>query len=111
VNEFDKVARENYPPLAAPQPAPETGEPLDNPASIAALCCLVCIGVLFLLFVLWILSKMGGGGRGFHRGGGSRSWGGGFPSGGFRFPSGGRGRSSFPRMRGGGGSGRSGRTN
>jgi hypothetical protein len=111
VNEFDKVARENYPPLTAPQQAPETGEPLDNPASIAALCCLVCIGLLFLLFVLWILSKIGGGGRGLFSGGGSRSWGGGFPSGGFRFPSGGRGRSSFPRMRGGGGSGRSGRTN
>jgi hypothetical protein len=111
VNEFDKVARENYPPLTAPQQAPETGVVLDNPASISALCCLVCIGLLFLLFVLWILSKMGGGGRGLFRGDGSRSWGGGFPSGGFRFPSGGRGRSSFPRMRGGGGSGRSGRTN
>jgi hypothetical protein len=110
VKEFDLVARENYPPLTAPQQAPETGVVLDNPASISALCCLVCIGLLFLLFVLWILSKLGGGGRGFSQGG-SRSWGGGFPSGGFRFPSGGRGRSSFPRMRGGGGSGRSGRTN
>jgi hypothetical protein len=108
VNEFDKVARENYPPLTAPQPVPQTGEALDNPVSISVLCCLVCVGLLFLLFVLWIFSKIGGGGGGLFSGGGSRSWGGGFSSGGF--PSN-RGRSSFPRMRGGSGSGRSGRTN
>jgi hypothetical protein len=110
VNEFDKVARENYAPLTAPQPTPGTGEEDFGPVSTSALCGQMCLGLLLLLFILWIFSQMGRGGGGrFYTGGGSRSWGGGgFSSGGF--PSN-RGRSSFPRMRGGGGSGRSGRTN
>ncbi len=110
VNEFDKVARENYTPLTSAQPAPETGEEDFAPMTASALCGQLCLGFLLLMFLLWFASQMGGGGgRGFYRGGGSRSWGGGgFSSGGF--PSGG-GRSSFPRLRGGGGSGRSGRTN
>jgi hypothetical protein len=110
VNEFDKVARENYPPLAAPQQAPQTGEEQSNPVSLAAFCGQMCLGLLLLLFLVWLFSQMGGGGgRGFYPRGGSSSWGGGgFSSGGFPST---RGRSSFPRMRGGSGSGRSGRTN
>jgi hypothetical protein len=110
VNEFDKVARENYPPLTAPQQAPQTGEEEPGPVSVAAFCGQMCLGLLLLLFLVWLFSQMGGGGgRGFYRGGGSRSWGGGgFSSGGFPRMRGGGG---FPRMRGGGGSGRSGRTN
>jgi hypothetical protein len=109
VNEFDKVARENYPPLTAPQPDSQTGEEDFGPVSTAAMCGQMCLGLLLLLFLVWLFSQMGGGGGRFYSGGGSRSWGGGgFSSGGF---SSNRGRSSFPRMRGGSGSGRSGRTN
>jgi hypothetical protein len=110
VNEFDKVARENYPPLSSSQSPFNGGEEDYAPESTAAICGQMCIGLLILLFLFWVFSQMGrgSGGGGFYRGGGSRSWGGGFSSGGF--PSN-RGRSSFPRMRGGGGSGRSGRTN
>lgn len=112
VNEFDKVARENYPPLTAPQQAPQTGEEEFGPVSTAALCGQMCLGLLLLLFLIWMFSQMGrgGGGRGgFYPGGGSRSWGGGgFSSGGFSSNRGGR---SSPPSRGGSGSGRSGRTN
>lgn len=110
VDEFDNVARENYGPLSSSQSPFNNSEEDYAPESTAAICGQMCIGFLILLFLLWIFSKVGrgGGGGGFYRGGGSRSWGGGFSSGGF--PSS-RGRSSFPRMRGGGGSGRSGRTN
>jgi hypothetical protein len=110
VNEFDKVARENYPPLAAPQQAPQTGEEDFVPMTASMICGQLCLGFLLLLFLGWLFSQMGGGGGRFYTGGGARSWGGGggFSSGGF--PSN-RGRSSFPRMRGGSGSGRSGRTN
>lgn len=112
VNEFDKVARENYPPLAAPQQDPQTGEEEFGPVSTAAICGQMCLGLLLLLFLMWMFSQMGrgGGGRGgFYPGAGSRSWGGGgFSSGGFSSNRGGR---SSPPSRGGSGSGRSGRTN
>lgn len=107
VNEFDKVARDNYPPLNQPAPTPEY---LDIPAGPVGIASQLCIGMFVLFFLFWIFSQIGRGGGGgmspFNPYGGSRSWGGG----GFRgFPSGG-GRSG-PRMRGGSGSGRSGRTN
>jgi hypothetical protein len=110
VNEFDKVARENYPPLTAPEPTREPFEEDFAPMSLSVLCGQLCLGFLLLLFLGWLSSQMGGGGgRGFYPRGGSSSWGGGgFSSGGFPRMRGGGG---FPRMRGGGGSGRSGRTN
>jgi len=112
VDEYDKVARDNYPPLSQPESTPEAGDQPYGPVSTSAICGQLCLGALLLLFLLWIFSQMGrgGGGRGgFYPGGGSRSWGrgGGFSSGGF---SSGGGRSS-PPSRGGSGSGRSGRTN
>ncbi len=106
VNEFDKVARDNYEPLTELAPTPETVDLPAGPIGIAAICGQLCIGIFFLFFIVWTFSQMGRGGMNFNPSG-SGSWGRG---GGFRgFPSGG-GRSS-PRMRGGSGSGRSGRTN
>lgn len=115
-NEFNTVARNNYQPLpSAAQTSVPTPEPANQPTGIVAtlaLCGQVCIGLIIFLFFIWMVSQMrGGGGGGFYRpsswGGGGSPWGGGF--GGFR-TGGGRGSSS-PRMRGGSGSGRSGRTN
>jgi hypothetical protein len=104
-NEFDKVARNNYAPLIARTPTPEIVARPSGPVATLALCGQVCLGLVMFLILLWLFSQMrGGGGIGFNPSG---SWGGG----GFRgFPSG-QGRSSTPRMRGGSGSGRSGRTN
>jgi hypothetical protein len=112
VEEYDKVARSNYVPLTSPEPTPDPFEQMPSgPVSTMAICGQLCLGALLLLFLLWIFSQMGrGGGTGFFPTGGSRPWGrggGGFSTGGF--PSS-RGRSS-PPMRGGSGSGRSGRTN
>lgn len=106
VDEFDAVARDNYAPLTYLKPTPEIVEPPSTPLGISALCGQLCLGIFLLLFLLWMMMQMGGG-SGMNFGpSSSRSWG----EGGFRgFPSGG-GRSS-PRLRGGSGSGRSGRTN
>lgn len=120
VTEFNLVARNNYEPAPSAAGTPEV---VDQPAGAAAflvLCSQVCVGLFLFLFLIWMFSQMGGGTR-YYRpdvgpwGGnpwGGSPWGGGyrgFPSGGF--PSrGGRGFSG-PRMRGGSGSGRSGRTN
>ncbi len=110
-DEFDRVARENYPPLVNPTPVPDD-EPLPaTPLGMAAFCGQMCFFFLILLFILWVFSQMGRGGMMFTPSG-PRSWGrggGGFP----RFPTGGfgRGGGGMPRMRGGSGSGRSGRTN
>jgi len=105
VDEYDKVARSNYAPLISLAPTPETTALPSGPLGISAICGQLCLGSLLLFFIIWAFSQMGRGGMNFNPPG-SRSWGGG----GFRgFPSG-RGGSS-PRMRGGSGSGRSGRTN
>ena len=103
VQEFDTVARENYPPLVYPTPIPENTNIPAGPASILAICGQLCMGLFFLFFIMWMLTQVGMGQGGFNPSG-SRYWGrgGGFSSG--------RG-SSGPRMRGGSGSGRSGRTN
>jgi hypothetical protein len=111
-NEFNTVARNNYDPLTSPPPTPKPVVPVSGPVATLALCGQVCLGLVIFLFFIWMVSQMrGGGGGGFYRpgswGGGGSPWGGGF--GGFR-TGGGRGSSS-PRMRGGSGSGRSGRTN
>ena len=119
-NEFNTVARNNYEPEPSAAVTPEVVEPT-GPAAIAALCGQFCLGLLLFVFLAWMFSQLGGGGRRYYsphsspwRGSswGGSPWGGspwrggvgGFPSGGGRsFPS--------PRMRGGSGSGRSGRTN
>lgn len=107
VDEFDKVARDNYAPLTSLEPTPETVDLPVGPLGVSAICGQLCLGIIFLLFMGWIFSQMGRGGgmTPFNPYGGSRNWGGGSRG----FPSGG-GRSS-PRSRGGSGSGRSGRTN
>lgn len=105
VDEFNTVARNNYEPQISPTPTPEAVGLPSTPLGIMAFCGQLCLGIFLFLFLMWMFSQMGGGGNRFNPPS-SGPWGGG----GFRgFPSGG-GRSS-PRMRGGSGSGRSGRTN
>ena len=105
VQEFDTVARNKYEPLISPTSIPETINlpPLPSgPLGIITICGLLCMGIFFLLFLLWVFSQMARRGISFDPSG-SGSRGAGFPFG--------RGRSSSPPMRGGGGSGRSGRGN
>jgi hypothetical protein len=119
-DEFDTVARNNYTPATSTAPTPHILDRPAGPLDAWALCGQLCLGTLMFLFLLWMFSQMGGGG-------GTRyyppdygpwagsPWGGSSSRGGFRgfpsrgFPSG--GGISSPRMRGGSGSGRSGRTN
>jgi len=125
-NEFNTVARNNYEPEPSAVSTPEASEQPVGPAAAVALCGQLCLGFLLFLVLMWMFIQMGGGGRRYYsphsdpwqsnpwRGspwGGSpwRGGIGGFPSRGFP-SSGGRGLSG-PRMRGGSGSGRSGRTN
>lgn len=110
VREFDLVARENYEPIMSPGSAPDDVELPGGSIGLAALCAQFCMGIFVLIIMFWILSQMGGSSIPFNPYGpydDSRTWrGGGFGG----FPSG-SGRISSPRMRGGSGSGRSGRTN
>jgi hypothetical protein len=116
-DEFNTVARNNYEPEPSAALTPEPVNQPAGPAATLALCVQFCLSIFVFLFILWMLSQMGGGGGRFFPPGpgswGGGSWGGGgfggFGSRGFP-SSGGRG-SSGPRMRGGSGSGRSGRTN
>ena len=118
-NQFNIVARNNYEPAPS---AASTPEPVPTgPAAAVALCGQLCLGVFLFLFLIWMFSQMGGGGTRYYPPDygpwGGNSWGGspwrggvrGFPSRGF--PSGRGGSFPSPRMRGGSGSGRSGRTN
>jgi hypothetical protein len=111
-DEFDRVARENYPPLISPEPAPDDEQLPATPLGLSAICGQLCLGLLILFFIGWIFSQMGRGGMMYTPSGPRSTWrrGGfpGFPSGGGGF---GRGSGGIPRMRGGSGSGRSGRTN
>ena|GEM_PF-883907 len=124
--EFSKVARENYEPEPSAASTPEVIDQPTGPAAAVALCGQLCLGILLFLFLMWMFIQMGGGGRRYYsphadpwqsNPWGGNPWGGspwrggvgGFPSRGFP-SSGGRGFPS-PRMRGGSGSGRSGRTN
>ena len=115
-DEFNTVARNNYEPEPSAAQTPEPVNQPAGPAATLALCVQFCLSAFVFLFILWMFSQMGGGGSRFYPPGpgswGGGSWGGGF--GGFRsrgFPSSGGRGSSGPRMRGGSGSGRSGRTN
>lgn len=105
VREFDTVARNKYAPLISSASTPETIDlpPLPSgPLGTLTLCGLLCMGIFFLFFLMWMLNQLGRMGINFNPSGfGPR--GSGFPLGG--------GRGSSPRMRGGGGSGRSGRGN
>ena len=116
-DEFDTVARNNYKPEPSSARTPQPVDQPSGPAATLALCGQLCLGIFLFFFLIWMFSQMGRGGGGFYPPGpgswGGGSWGGGgfrgFPSRGF--PSGGGRSSSGPRMRGGSGSGRSGRTN
>jgi hypothetical protein len=120
-DEFNTVARNNYAPEPSAATTPEPVNQPAGPASIVALCGQLCLGAFLFLFLIWMVSQMGAGGTRYYPpdygpwGGspwGRRPWGGGFgsfPSRGF--PSGRGGSFPSPRMRGGSGSGRSGRTN
>ena len=120
-NEFNMVARSNYEPEPSSGATPEVVDQPIGPATAVALCGQLCLGVFLFLFLMWMFSQMGGGWTGNYpphsnpwRGSswGGSSWGGSPWRGGIRgFPSGGGRISSGPRMRGGSGSGRSGRTN
>jgi len=116
-DEFNTVARNNYEPDASAAPTPGPVDQPAGPVTTLAFCGQLCLGVFLFLFLPWMFSQMGGGGTRFYPPGPGSGGGGAF--GGFSsrgvpsrgFPSGGRGSSPSPRMRGGGGSGRSGRTN
>jgi hypothetical protein len=102
VQGFDTVARSKYAPLILPTPISETiNLPAlpSGPLGILTICGLSCIGVFVLLFLLWLFTQMSRMGISFNPSGSGYSRGG-WSSGG-----------SSPRMRGGSGSGRSGRGN
>jgi hypothetical protein len=106
-DEFNTVARNNYAPATSTAPTPEILDRPAGPVDAWALCGQFCLVTLLFLFLLWMFSQMGsigGSGTRFYPPGPS-SWRGGFRD----FPSG--GGTSSPRMRGGSGSGRSGRAN
>jgi len=114
--EFNTVARTNYDPEASAASTPEVPDSVAGPGAFAALFGQLCLGLFLFVFITWMFSQVGGGSRGYYpRDAGP--WGGspwrggyrGFPSGGF--PTGGGRSFPSPRMRGGSGSGRSGRTN
>jgi len=115
-NEFNTVARNNYEPEPSFASTPEpVGQPV-GPAAVIALCGQLCLGVFLFLFLLWMFSQTGGGGTRYYppdvNPWGGNTWGGSPWRGGVRgFPSGGGRSFPSPRMRGGSGSGRSGRTN
>ena len=120
--EFNLVARNNYEPEPSAAVTPEIPDQPVGPVAALALCGQLCLGLLLFVFLAWMFTQMGGGGTRYYpphsNPWGGSSWGGspwggspwrGLPSRGFP-SSGGRGFSG-PRMRGGSGSGRSGRTN
>ena len=116
VSEFNIVARTNYDPLPSPVSTPEVVDQPAGPAALVLLCGQMCLGLFLFLFLLWMFSQMGGGGTRYYPPNygpwGGSPWGGSPWRGGVRgFPSGGGRSFPSPRMRGGSGSGRSGRTN
>jgi hypothetical protein len=104
VQGFDTVARSKYPPLVSAAPAAGTSDrPVlpSGPLGFLAICGLLVLGVPFLIWFLIQLSRNGI--RFNSSGSGSR--------GGMGMPFGGGRSSGPPTMRGGSGSGRSGRGN
>jgi hypothetical protein len=104
VQGFDTVARSKYEPLISPTPTPETitlPTLPSGPLGILTICGLLCLGLLLLPFLFWVLTQMARMGITFNPSG-SGYRGPGIPFGGGR---------SGPSMRGGSGSGRSGRGN
>jgi hypothetical protein len=104
VQGFDAVARNKYAPLLLPTATAETitlPELSSEPPGLLTLCCLLCLGGLFLMFLVWMLPQLARGGIRFNPSGS------GFRGMGNPFGGGRRG----PSMRGGSGSGRSGRGN
>ena len=104
VQGFDTTARSNYEPLISPTPTPETitlPTLPSGPLGILTICGLLCLGLLLLPFLFWVLTQMARMGITFNPSG-SGYRGPGIPFGGGR---------SGPSMRGGSGSGRSGRGN
>jgi hypothetical protein len=118
-HEFNAVARNNYEPAPAAVQTPDVATQPTGTVSTLLLCGQICLGLFLFFLFIWITSQMRGGGGGGFFGPGSGSWGGGswgggssWGGGGFGgFGSRGGGSNSSPRMRGGSGSGRSGRTN
>ena len=120
-NEFNTVARNNYEPEPSAASTPEPVSQPIGPGAALALCGQLCLGALLFVFLIWMFSQMGGGGTRYYPPDygpwGGSPWGGSPWRGGFRgfpsrgFPSGGGRSFPSPRMRGGSGSGRSGRTN
>lgn len=121
-DEFNTVARNNYEPAPSAVSTPDVVAQPAGPLGFVALCSQLCLGLFLFLFLIWMFSQMGGGGARYYPPDvgpwGGNPWGGspwrggsyrGFPTRGF--PSGRGGGFSGPRMRGGSGSGRSGRTN
>jgi hypothetical protein len=109
---FDDVTRNNYAPLVYPTPSPAQTAESRLPAGsqgLLVLCGQVCIGMLLLLFLLWGASVGRRGGFGSSGSGSGLGGLGGFPLGGSGRIGG--GSRSSPPMRGGSGSGRSGRGN
>jgi len=104
VQGFDTVARNKYAPLIFPALTPETinlPQLPSGPLGILTICGLLCLGLLLLPFLFWVLTQMARMGITFNPSG-SGYRGPGIPFGGGR---------SGPSMRGGSGSGRSGRGN
>jgi uncharacterized membrane protein YgcG len=115
VQGFDTLARSKYAPLIASTPTSKTNDlpPVPaGPLGILTICTLPCLGLLFILFLLWLFNQSTRMGVDFNSPRSGSPWGAGFPRIGGRGGSGwGGGRSGGPTMRGGSGSGRSGRGN
>jgi hypothetical protein len=103
VSGFNETARSKYSPFVYPTSTPISVELPAGPLGVLSICGLICIGTLIVLFLIFFIIQMARFGIHFSPSPGSRS------SRSYRtsFPS----RSSAPRMRGGSGSGRSGRGN
>jgi len=105
--EFDAVARDNYQPLIFIASNPEVIELPAGPVAVSMICAQLCMGLFIFFILFWLFSQIGQSGMssgpyGSRPGSGGL---GGFPSGRSHGPQ------MRPRMRGGSGSGRSGRTN
>jgi len=100
---FNETARSKYSAYVYPTSTPISVELPAGPLGVLSICGLICIGALILLFLIFLFIQMARHGITFSpspRSGSSRGYRTSFPS-----------HRSGPRMRGGSGSGRSGRGN